>query len=225
MLIRQRIIVVLVACGFCSAAVGDDAGDDRFPLSVRVTADHTYLRAGPSDDFYPTERLRQDDTVEVWAIDPAGYCAVRPVQGSFSWLRAADVDDVEALDDRAATGDTRVEPPKDPRDSFVGVIITDGAVSRVGSQLNDLRHVAQVRLEAGERVRVLGMVRIPAGRHAGLGAQIEPHAGEYRVASGARTTSSSQCGRRSRDGRRCRRGCSGTSRSGRCLGGSDCDSG
>jgi hypothetical protein len=180
MLIRQRIIVVLVACGFCSAAVGDDAGDDRFPLSVRVTADHTYLRAGPSDDFYPTERLQRDDTVEVWAIDPAGYCAVRPVPGSFSWLRAADVDDVDALDDGAATDDGSEGPSKDSRDSFVGVIITDGAVSRVGSQLNELRHVAQVRLEAGERVRVLGMVRIPAGRHAGLWARIEPPAGEYR---------------------------------------------
>jgi hypothetical protein len=45
-------------------------------------------------------------------------------------------------------------------------------VARVGSQLNDLRHVAQVRLEAGERVRVLDRARIDRGRHAGLWARI-----------------------------------------------------
>jgi hypothetical protein len=179
MLMRHRLFFLLVACGFSAPAVSAGEATDRFPLSVRVTAEHTYLRAGPSDDFYPTERLLCDDTVEVWAIDPAGYCAVRPVQGSFSWLRAADVDDEAALDDAAA--DESIEQVATaPRQSFVGVVVTDGAVSRVGSQLNDLRHVAQVRLEAGERVRVLEMVRIPGGRHAGLWARIEPPAGEYR---------------------------------------------
>ena len=179
MLMRHRLFFLLAACGLSPAAVGAEEATERFPLSVRVTADHTYLRAGPSDDFYPTARLLRDDTVEVWAIDPAGYCAVRPVQGSFSWLRAADLDDEAALDD-AAPDKTREQAAADSRESFVGVVITDGAVSRVGSQLNDLRHVAQVRLEAGERVRVLEMVRIPSGRHAGLWARIEPPAGEYR---------------------------------------------
>lgn len=179
MLMRQRMFFLFVACGLCSVRLHADDPADRFPLSVHVTASHTYLRAGPSDDFYPTERLLRDDTVEVWAIDPAGYCAVRPVAGSFSWLRAADIDDEAALDDRA-DGARGAEAATDPRQSFVGVVVTDGAVSRVGSQLNDLRHVAQVRLEAGERVRVLEMVRIPGGRHAGLWARIEPPAGEYR---------------------------------------------
>ena len=179
MLMRHRLFFLLAACGLSPAAVGAEEATERFPLSVRVTADHTYLRAGPSDDFYPTARLLRDDTVEVWAIDPAGYCAVRPVQWSFSWLRAADLDDEAALDD-AAPDKTREQAAADSRESFVGVVITDGAVSRVGSQLNDLRHVAQVRLEAGERVRVLEMVRIPSGRHAGLWARIEPPAGEYR---------------------------------------------
>jgi hypothetical protein len=168
-----RIIWAIVAGGLAGAAGADDAAAP-FPIAVRVTAGHTYLRAGPSDDFYPTERLVHDDELEVWSIDPAGYCAVRPVRGSFSWLRAADVDDQAALenDGHAAT--------RPDQAGFVGVIVTDGAVSRVGSQLNDLRHVAQVRLEAGERVHVLETVRIAAGRHAGLWARIEPPAGEYR---------------------------------------------
>ena len=125
MLMQQRLLVLLVACGLCSVASRADDSADRFPLSVRVTASHTYLRAGPSDDFYPTERLLRDDTVEVWAIDPAGYCAVRPVAGSFSWLRAADVDDEAALDSQA-DDDRSGESASDPRQSFVGVVPPQG---------------------------------------------------------------------------------------------------
>lgn len=180
MLTRRRLFFVLVACGFCSAAIGADDATDPFPLSVRVTADHAYLRAGPSTDFYPTERLLRDDTVEVWAVNPDGFCAVRPVAGSFSWLRGTDIDNQNALDGGTAEHEDRDAAVTDHGGGFIGVVIADGAVARVGSQLNDLRHVAQVRLEAGERVRVLEMVRFAVGRHAGLWARIEPPAGEYR---------------------------------------------
>jgi hypothetical protein len=163
-------IIPLIVCGAVAAA-GEQSGP--LPATVRVTADHTYLRAGPGDDFYPTERLVSGATVEVWAVDASGYVAVRPVEGSFSWLRACDVDAVSVIGD-APTGQA---PGRG-----VGVIVTDGAVSRVGSQINDLRHVAQVSLEAGERVHVIDEVRIAAGRHAGLWVRIEPPAGEFRWA-------------------------------------------
>lgn len=157
----------------CAAVAAAQEQPGPFPATVRVTADHTYLRAGPGDDFYPTERLMAGATVEVWAVDPSGYVAVRPVEGSYSWLRACDVDPVSTLGD----------PPNGPAPGRgIGVIVTDGAVSRVGSQLNDLRHVAQVSLEAGERVQVIDEVRIAAGRHAGLWVRIEPPAGEFRWA-------------------------------------------
>jgi uncharacterized protein YgiM (DUF1202 family) len=136
----------------------------QFPRTVSVQARHTYLRSGPGDDFYPTARLIQGEAVELWSVDAAGYGAVRPLTGSFSWLRAADVDrQIEA-------------------DPSVGVVVTDGAVARIGSQINELRHVAQVRLEAGERVRVLDEVRIDQGRHAGLWVKIAPPSGEFRWA-------------------------------------------
>jgi hypothetical protein len=157
----------------CAAVAAAESQPGPFPATVRVLADHTYLRAGPGDDFYPTERLVAGAAVEVWAVDPSGYVAVRPVEGSFSWLRASDVDPVSSFGD----------PPAGPAPGrSVGVIVTDGAVSRVGSQLNDLRHVAQVSLEAGERVQVIDEVRIAAGRHAGLWVRIEPPAGEFRWA-------------------------------------------
>ena len=145
------------------------------PMTVEVGVGQVYLRAGPGDDFYPTERLALGRSLEVWAIEASGWCAVRPIEGSFSWVRAADIDDETDLE--------MAEPP--PARALgagpgVGVVVADGAVARVGSQLNDLRHVAQVRLEAGERVRVLQHVRIERGRHAGLWARIEPPSGEFR---------------------------------------------
>lgn len=149
------------------------AAPRALPLTVTVSAAHTYLRAGPSDDFYPTERLAFGTPVEVWAFDDSGYCAVRPVHGSFSWMRRCDVQDGAAANaaDAKAIG-------------WLGVVVTDTAIARVGSQLNDLRHVTQVALEAGERVRVLEAVSIPDGRHAGEWVRIEPPAGEFRWVRG-----------------------------------------
>ncbi len=156
-------------------AAGVVAGEQReptLPVTAGVTASQTLLRAGPGDDFYPTARLGRSTDVEVWAIDPSGYCAVRPLEGSFSWVRAADVEILEDAPRR----------PGQPDKDRVGVVVTDAAVARIGSQLNHLRHVSQVALEAGERVAVLERVSIPAGRHAGEWLRIKPPAGEFRWA-------------------------------------------
>jgi len=144
------------------------AGADDLPVTVTVASPQALLRSGPGDDFYPTDRLSRSAALEVWAIDDSGYCAVRPVAGSFSWLRAADVEPEHG--DRPASG------------GFTGVVVTDGAVARVGSRLNDLRHVSQVVLEAGERIRVLERVSVAEGRHAGDWLKIAPPAGEFRWA-------------------------------------------
>jgi hypothetical protein len=161
---RGGIALVVALAGWSAAWA------ESLPISVEVVAPQTLLRSGPGDGFYPTERLSRGATVEVWAIDESGYCAVRPVSGCSSWLRAADV---------------MAEQPADAAaNEFVGVVVTDGAVARVGSQLNDLRHVSQVALEAGERVRVLERVTVARGRHAGAWLRIEPPAGEFRWAWG-----------------------------------------
>lgn len=160
--------VVAVALGGIS--IGRAADEPQLPVTVTVAAAHAYLRCGPGDDFYPTERLSTGTEVEVWAVDDSGYCAVRPVRGSFSWVLARDVQ-------AESTVSTPVEGGR-----ATGVVVTDGAVARVGSQLNDLRHVTQVALEAGERVTILEHVRIADGRHAGDWIRIEPPSGEFRWA-------------------------------------------
>jgi len=166
---RAAVATSLVAC--LMAVRADEAA--KLPVTVAVSVPHAYLRCGPGDDFYPTERLAAGDEVEVWAIDASGYCAVRPVAGSFSWMLARDVQ-------RESTG-----PGRDAAASNgpqTGVVVTDAAVARVGSQINDLRHVTQVALEAGERVVILAAVRVAEGRHAGDWLKIEPPAGEFRWA-------------------------------------------
>jgi len=165
---RSGYLLVILAAGF----VGGPALAASLPVTVEVSAPRTLLRSGPGDDFYPTERIESGVPLEVWAIDESGYCAVRPPVGSFSWVRASDV--VEEDGTSAAM----------PKNHFTGVVVTDRAVARVGSAINDLRHVTQVALEAGERVRVVERVRIDSGRHAGEWLRIDPPAGEFRWAWG-----------------------------------------
>jgi hypothetical protein len=186
-------LLAIVVGMTCEPRPAEAASEDRavsLPVACPVAVDHAYLRAGPGDDYYPTERLGRGEQVEVWAVEPTGWCAIRPVRGSFSWLRAADVDREPAPAEGESTSlqedhDSRrtSEPARD--ETSVGVIVIDGAVSRIGSQLNELRHVAQVRLEAGERVRILDEVRVAEGRHAGLWVRIHPPAGEFRWVSAA----------------------------------------
>ena len=164
---RAMLAAALLAGAGAADARADAAAAPRLPVTVGLAGGHAYLRAGPGADFYPTERLVRGAEVEVWAIDEAGWCAVRPVAGSFSWMRAADVRPEDGADGGRRGG-------------YVGVVVTDGAVSRVGSQLNDLRHVTQVALEAGERVRVIEEIGVAGGRHAGEWLRIEPPAGEFR---------------------------------------------
>jgi len=47
-----RVVVCLLAVVMAAAACADDAADrgSPFPATVRVRADHTYLRAGPGND-------------------------------------------------------------------------------------------------------------------------------------------------------------------------------
>jgi hypothetical protein len=74
------VVVLLLATGPLSAQVGRDI---RF-----VTAETAELRAGPSDkpEFYVTNHLRRGQPVEVVGEEPGGWLAVRPPEGSFSYI-------------------------------------------------------------------------------------------------------------------------------------------
>src|SRR5690349_2790161 len=72
-------LVAIVAA--CSSPV---LAADGFPYIAYVTQDETYVRSGPGGDFYPTSQLKAGYAVEVYRHDGDGWCAIRPVEGSFS---------------------------------------------------------------------------------------------------------------------------------------------
>lgn len=132
---------------------------ERFPYSAFVTEDEAAVRSGPGETYYPVLNLRRGDAVEVWRHDPGGWCAVRPPEGSFSWISG---DFVETTDGRT------------------GTIVGDRVNVRVGTRFSDLRDVVQVQLNSGEQVDLLDARLLPTGDRVTTWYKIAPPAGEFR---------------------------------------------
>ena len=105
-----------------------------FPYRAYATTDNVYVRSGPGDNYYPTDKLKAGDEVEVYRHDPGGWYAIRPVPGSFSWVSGRYL---QLGKDHLAT------------------VTEDHVAARVGSRFSDIRDVIQVRLHRGELVEVL----------------------------------------------------------------------
>ena len=88
--------------------------------------------------FYATDKLPAAEMVVVYKHQD-DWCAIRPPEGSFSWVKADDL---------------RISS------EGIGIVLAEGAASRVGSRISDLRDVIQVRLERGEEVEVLDAVQV-----------------------------------------------------------------
>ncbi len=108
--------------------------DEQFPYTAYVLADDVYVRSGPGRNYYPTAKLKLNEKVEVYRHDPGNWCAVRPTEGSFSWVSAR-----------------YIKPLADD----LGVVTESRVVARVGSQFSSVRDVIQVRLDKDERVEIL----------------------------------------------------------------------
>jgi hypothetical protein len=99
-----------------------------------VAVEEAFVRAGPGFGYYPTQILRRGDVVEVFHEDPSGWLAIRPPEGSFSWVLAEDV----------SVGQ-----------DGLGEVLRDGTPSFIGSQLGSARHYAPVKLRRGEVIEIL----------------------------------------------------------------------
>jgi hypothetical protein len=63
------------------------------PYEAIVDQDDTPVWSGPnSEKHYPTCRLNKGDRVTVVLSDFGGWCRIEPPKGSFSWVRADDVE-------------------------------------------------------------------------------------------------------------------------------------
>ncbi len=130
-----------------------------FPYRAFVTGDEVYVRSGPGQSYYATDKLKLGQEVEVYRHDPGGWYAIRPVSGSFSWVSGRYLD---------------------VREDGLAVVREDNVAARVGSRLRDDRDVIQVRLREGEVVEVLGKREIPNGSGTTTWYKIAPPAGEFR---------------------------------------------
>ncbi len=113
---------------------GDSASAQQFPYVAYVAKADAYVRSGPGQKYYPTQRLPQGFAVEVYRHDGDRWCAIRPPEGSFSWVPSHQVRGV---------------------DQSLAEVVADGTVTRIGSVLSATRSTVQVLLPRGERVEVL----------------------------------------------------------------------
>jgi hypothetical protein len=134
-------------------------GEETFPYAGYITAENVYVRSGPGRNYYPTSKLRTGDRVEVYRHDPGGWYAIRPVEGSFSWVSGRYLQ---------------------VREDGLAKLTADRVAARVGSQFSDIRDVIQVRLHEGELVEVLAEKRVGSGPESGTWYKIAPPSGEFR---------------------------------------------
>ncbi|MCH8044353.1 MAG: SH3 domain-containing protein, partial [Planctomycetes bacterium] len=138
----MRCLSVLVVC-WCALSVDSIRAEEPFPYTGYIAGKNVYVRSGPGKNYYPTDKLQQGTPLEIWRHDPGGWFAVRPPEGSYSWVRA------------------KYLRPTDQQGVFV--VAADRVVTRVGSKLSDSRDVIQIRLERGEEVEVLQTVGTGSG--------------------------------------------------------------
>lgn len=133
-----------------------------FPYKAKLNADGVYIRSGPGNNYYPTDKLDAGTEVEVYRHDPGGWCAIRPPEGSFTWIASRYLD---------------LGP------QGVATVQGERIAARVGSRFSDIRDVIQVRLEKGERVEVLETKTIPGDTESPSWCKIAPPSGEFRWVS------------------------------------------
>jgi SH3-like domain-containing protein len=148
-----------IPCFLLAATAVWPAAAEEFPYTAYVNGDDVYLRSGPGQNYYPTSKLKVGEAVEVYRHDPGGWYAIRPPEGSFSWVSTRYL--------------------KLGRDK-IATVNGDRVVARVGSSFSDIRDVIQVRLERGEEVEVLETKTLDAAHGGEKWAKVAPVAGEFR---------------------------------------------
>lgn len=157
----RHIFLGWLALGPLVLAVGSFAADES-PYGAVVLEQGAEVRAGPGRRFYVTQELEPGTHVEVYRRDAGDWLAIRPPEGSFSWIPQADLEMTE-------------EPG-------IAEVIAPEARSWLGSRAERIReHKSHVTLSAGERVEVLGKKQVEGAEgKTELWLKIAPPAGEFR---------------------------------------------
>jgi len=140
-----------------AARAADNA--EAFPYTAYISSEDVQARSGPGKNYYATSKLERGAAVEVYRHDPGGWYAIRPPEGSFSWVSAKLLE---------IKGDG------------VGVVKAERVAARVGTEMSEIRDVIQVQLDEGEEVRILEARKFGTGAAAQTWYKITPPAGEFR---------------------------------------------
>ena len=133
----------------------------EFPYQALVAKDNALVRSGPGKVHYGTQKLAAGQVVEVYRHDPDGWCAIRPVEGSFCIIPEATVEVIG---------------------EGVGEIKLAGTTPFVGTKLGTVeKPLWQVKLREKEKVSLIGQLSWPNPEgHSTIWYQIKPPAGEFR---------------------------------------------
>ncbi len=153
----RPLFAVLLSC--CFLAASPAGGEQIYPYKAFVTTDDVYVRSGPGQSYYPTDKLKAGQQVEVYRHDPGGWYAIRPPQRSFSWISGR-----------------YLRPGVDN----LAVVAAERVAARVGSRFSDIRDVIQVRLHKAEVVEVLEKKLSRSGSADRIWYKIAPPSGEFR---------------------------------------------
>jgi uncharacterized protein YgiM (DUF1202 family) len=115
-------------------AATPDVPNAPFNFIGEINANNVYVRSGPSDSYYPTQKLNKGTQVTVRGTK-FQYVKIEPPPGSFSYVGKAYVE-------RRGDGG-------------VGRVNTAANV-RTGSELNPMKTTVQTKLEPGTDVKILG---------------------------------------------------------------------
>ena len=150
---RHLICLVAVFAAINSSVVAQI--QEGFPYMAKVSVQNAAARSGPGMSYYATQALPVGSVVEVYCELPTGWAAIRPPQGSFSWVRGKFLE---------------------VQSDGVGRITEDNTASGVGSDLQDGRDVVQVRMRKDEQVEVIQKTSIGSEEWY----RISPPSGEFR---------------------------------------------
>ena len=91
--VRAGMLLGIVCCstGACCSTAATVLADVTASFITHIAGGTAYVRSGPGDEYYPTDRLPEGSQVEVYRHDEGGWCAIRPPVSSFSWVSSRHV--------------------------------------------------------------------------------------------------------------------------------------
>ncbi len=178
MLVATSGALLDIPCGILSLFAQDFAEDvvEDFPVLqpsfAVVTAETAAIHSAPDSEAYVTSYLKRGSQVEIY-LEVDGWCAIRPPEGSFSWVSAQYVQA-----DMPSASNLKKKNGKN-----VGTVMAEGLASRIGSEISpqgENSGTIQVKLRKGEKVFILGFVDTPENPQSPRWLKIAPPNGEYR---------------------------------------------